>query len=1135
MIIHVEKIIYKSKMATMKKRLLLLCFFFSLGLSAQDKPLFTLLSPQQSGVTFQNTITDEKDHNILMYSNYYGGAGVGVGDFNKDGLPDLFFAGNLVEDELYFNLGDLSFQRANDEAGIADNGGWSSGVVVADINNDGWEDIYVTRELYDDNAELRKNKLYINTGAPIDLGNGHQGVRFEERSADYGLDNAERTRHAGFLDYNNDGWLDLYLLNQPPNPGNYSDLLGTNLMQEQWSPRLFKNNQDGTFSDVSKSAGLLLPGYANSMVATDFNKDGWVDIYLSNDYEAPDRLFKNNGDGTFTDVLQRKINHTSFYSMGVDAGDINNDGWPDIMTLDMVAEDNFRLKANMSGMNPQAFWKVVDEGGHYQYMFNSLQLNQCGQHFSDIGQLTGMSNTDWSWSNLIVDLDNDGWKDVFVTNGLLRDIRNSDASKTFPKYVRKTIDEFIKANPNAGEVHIFDILDLEMALELLPSEPLQNYVFQNNGDLTFTKRIEEWGLEEETFSNGAAYADLDNDGDLELIINNINAPAFVYRNNTVEQRSNNWLRVQLQDTKNQSARFGSKLTIEYGDLQQFFELTNIRGMYSTSESIAHFGLGNVNQVDRLSIRLPDGRTVVRENIAANQLLNIDISKAEPVQKVTQQAAQKSWFSPVDHLSLNKFEHRENDFDDYAKQVLLPHKMSQFGPALTTGDMNGDGLEDVFLGGAAGYAGQLYLQNKNGEFELKPVASFLEDANYEDVDAIWFDLENDGDLDLYVVSGGNAFPPQSKWYQDRLYLNQSGELTKANDLLPRFRESGGSVRPADFDADGDLDLLIGGRHQPWSYPSPTVSRLLKNENGQLLDITKTNAPDLIQLGMVTDAEWTDYDQDGDLDFIMVGEWMPITFFKNEEGTFTKDKILTNSTGWWYSIEVADLDNDGDDDYLIGNLGLNYKYKASTEEPFEVHYDDFDDNGSKDIVLSYYNFGEQYPLRGRSCSSEQVPMLKEQFPTYNIFASSDLESVYGPEKLEQALHYSAQTFASVYIENLGNGTFKVRLLPNEAQLSSINDFVIEDVNGDGHKDVLLSGNLFTSEIETTRNDAGISLLLWGDGRGNWTPASAAESGLVVPYDVKSIQKISTVNGSLLLFACNDLGLKIYKYRTSEKPEK
>ncbi len=1100
---------------------------FPYCLEGQSKEaLFKLLSPETTNVQFQNNITDEKEHNILMYSNYYGGAGIGVGDFNKDGLIDLFFAGNLVSDEIYFNLGDLKFQETNKQSGITDNGGWSSGVVVADVNNDGWPDIYVTRELYDDRPDLRKNVLYINTGKTFDLENGKTGVRFEEQAAKYGLDNAERTRHAGFLDYDNDGFLDVFLLNQPPNPGNYSDFFGTQLFQEKWSPRLFRNTGNGSFTDVSKQAGVLIPGYANSMVATDVNKDGWVDIYLTNDYESPDRLYLNNGDGTFQDVLKEQINHISYYSMGVDAADINNDGWPDLMTLDMVAEDNFRLKANMSGMNPESFWTVVEKGGHYQYMFNAMHLNNAGKNFSDIAQLAGISSTDWSWTNLIADFDNDGWKDVFVTNGLLRDIRNSDAAKTFPDYVRASVDAFIKANPNAGDVHIFDVLNLEEALDLLPSVPLKNYIYQNNGDLTFSKKIEEWGLTQETFSNGAAYADLDNDGDLELIVNNINAPASIYEN---QSRNNNWLRIQITDQQNHKPLFGTKISIHYdAGKSQFWELTNVRGMYSTSEHKAHFGLGKTTSIDKLSITLPNGKQIIQQNIPANQLLNIDIGEAKKDAQEKISTPKNTLFTEVQHSNLNKIIHQENIFNDYDKQVLLPHKMSQFGPALTTGDINNDGLEDVFVGGAFGYAGQFFTQESNGNFQpYKGAGDLKNDVNYEDIDALLFDLENDGDLDLYVVSGGNAFPPQHKMYQDRLYLNEAGVFKKDETKLPTFRESGGCIRPYDFDGDGDLDLLIGGRHLPWSYPSATLSRLLINENGILKDATKTLAPDLIFLGMVTDIVWTDFDQDGDMDFIAVGEWMPITFFENQNGIFKKKNTLANSTGWWYSIEKADIDRDGDEDYLVGNLGLNYKYKATSDEPFEVHYDDFDNNGTKDIVLSYYNFGEQYPLRGRSCSSEQIPTLTDKFPTYNIFAASNMEAVYGTENLGNALHYSAETFASVYIENQGNGLFKMSPLPNEAQISSINDFVIQDFDGDKHDDILLVGNLFTSEIETPRNDAGNGLLLQGDGKGNWTPISASQTGLYLPYDVKKIQQMSSIHGNYFLFGCNNDALKIYQW--------
>lgn len=1096
-----------------------------------NAPLFTLLSPSSTNIHFQNTITDKKDHNILVYSNYYGGAGVGVGDFNKDGLPDLFFAGNLVSDEIYFNLGDLKFQQTNEKSGIIDNGGWSSGVVVADINNDGWDDIYVTRELYDEKPDLRKNLLYINTGKTFDLTNGKKGVRFEEQAAAYGLDNSERTRHAGFLDYNNDGWLDLFILNQPPNPGNYSSLLGSNLMQEKWSPRLFHNaGADGikTFKDVSKQAGILLPGYANSMVASDVNQDGWVDIYLTNDYEAPDRLFLNNGNGSFSEVLKKKMNHLSFYSMGVDAADINNDGWPDLMTLDMVAEDNFRIKANMSGMNPKSFWKVVKDGGHYQYMFNAMQLNNEGENFSEISQLTGMSSTDWSWSNLIVDLDNDGWKDVFVTNGLLRDIRNSDAAKAFPKYVREVVNKFVEQNPNVGNVGIFDILNLDEALDLLPSVPLKNYVFQNNSDLTFSKKNDDWGFDQETFSNGSSYADLDNDGDLDLIVNNINESAFIYRNNSNKLNKNNWLRIELIDSQNNIPFYGSKILVNYDNGKtQFIELTNVRGMYSTSENVAHFGIGKAKKIDEIFITLPNGKQIKKENIKPNTFLKININHEVVLDEKIDSKNVKPLLEKVKNSKLSIFKHQENVFDDYEKQILLPHKMSQFGPALTKGDINGDGLEDVFIGGAKGQLGQFFIQKSNNNFEaIKMPNDFHKDAEYEDVNALLFDLENDGDLDLYVVSGGNFYPPQNKMYQDRIYLNENGIFKKDQSKIAKFRESGGGVYAADFDLDGDLDLLVGGRHLPWSYPSPTVSRLLKNENGILKDITKKNAPGLIQLGMVTDAIWTDFDNDKDLDFIIVGEWMPITFFENTNGTFKKlDNTIPYSTGWWYSLEKSDIDNDGDDDYLVGNLGLNYKYKATPTEPFEVHYHDFDDNGSKDIVLSYYNFGEKFPLRGRSCSSQQIPLVGEKFPTYNIFADSDMNSVYGEESLEKALSYSAKTFASVYIENKGQGNFEMTPLPNKAQISSINDFMIKDFDGDGNKDVLLAGNLFTSEIETTRNDAGNGLILKGDGMGNWKPLPTSKSGINIPLDVKGLQPVMVSNGIYILFGCNNSKLEVY----------
>ncbi|MDY8138400.1 VCBS repeat-containing protein [Aquimarina sp. 2201CG5-10] len=1100
----------------MKKNIIFyLSFLFWSSITAQDNKLFTLLEPAYTGVTFSNNVEDLKDRNILLYSNYYGGGGVGIADFNNDGLQDLFFSGNLVGDEIYINKGNLKFENITQKAGILNNGGWSSGVALADVNGDGFIDIYVCRELYDDHPELRRNKLYINNG----------DLTFSEQATQFRIDNSERTRHATFFDYNNDGLLDLFLLNQPPNPGSYSKFFGINLKNDlRYASKLYKNVDNTHFVDVSEEAGVLRTSNANSVSTGDFNNDGYTDLYIANDFYLPDFFYINNQDGTFTNIADQALKHMSYFSMGVDAADIDNDGLLDIMVADMAAEDNVRLKSNMSGMDPKAFWKVVNNGGHYQYMYNTLQLNNGNGTYSEIAELANISSTDWSWANLIADFDNDGLKDIYVTNGLLRDIRNTDANAKMADYVVEVANTFVKENPNAGDVSIWDILDLKKTVEILPSEKLKNYAFKNNGDYTFSKVMTDWGLDQKTFSNGAAYADLDNDGDLEIIVNNINETAFIYKNNTIENTRQNFLRIALKD-KNNKNTLGTKITIHYKNQKQFIETTNVRGIYSTSEQIVHFGLNTEEKINKVVVNWPNGKQTLLKNVETNQLITLFMNEAVSGEK--EEEILNPIFKEITKLQKLTHRHIENNFNDYKNQVLLPHKLSQFGPALASVDVNNDNLLDVYIGAAAGKTASLYIQNTLGTFTEASQEAFKEDAISEDLDAVFFDVDNDGDQDLYVVSGGNEYKSSSQNYKDKLYKNDgTGVFRKVKELdIPSI--SGSVAVPGDFDNDGDLDVFVGGRLFPGAYPTPVSSYILENKKGVLVNSTQQIAPELIDVGMVTDAIWDDFDKDNDLDLIVVGEWMPITIFENVSGQLVKSKTIKNSSGWWFSIHKGDFDNDGDIDFIAGNLGLNYKYKTTVEKPFDIYYQDFDKNGLGDIVLGYYNSGKHYPLRGFSCSAQQVPKLKEEIKKYDLFASLELEEVYGNDNLKEALHYEVQTFATSYIENLGDGTFKLKALPNKAQFSSVNDILVKDFNNDNNLDVLIAGNLYVSEIETMRNDAGTGLLLYGKGDGSFISQSIQESGFFTNGDVKKLLWMDNEKEKWVIVANNNDKIQLFKF--------
>jgi len=890
---------------------------------------------------------------------------------------------------------------------------------------------------------------------------------------------------------------------------------------------LFKN-EGGKFVDVSKTAGILQNpiGYGLGISVGDLNNDGWPDLYVGNDYSEHDYLYLNNTDGTFTETIKENTGHTSNYSMGNDISDFNNDGLLDMVTLDMVAEDNYGIKTSMSGMNPEKFNAHVAQGLHHQYMYNALQMNQgVGRDkqpkFSDVGQLAGVSNTGWGWGPLFMDVDNDGLQDLFISNGIKRDFRNND----FNTY-RRAREAEIQKNPKLDKRAVLKDLIFKM-----PARREVNYMYKNLGNLKFSDKSEAWGITLPTCSNGAAYADLDNDGDLDLVLNNSDTLAFLYKNNSIEKKLGNYLKISFEGNKDNVNGIGARVTIKIKNGIQLKEHYTSRGFQSAVGNSLHFGLGDVTVVDTLEVIWSDGSIQSLAEIEGNQHLTLKYENAKK-QDVAKQRQEKNNRTPYfNEASISpEIRHEENDFNDFKRESLLPHKMSQFGPAAAVGDVNGDGLDDLFLGQSTGKAPQLYLQKASGDFEESRQPDFRYAKPAENVGAQFFDADGDGDLDLYVVNGSNE-SESSEDYKDQLFRNDAGIFKLDTTALPSFSVSGSCVRPFDFDGDGDIDLFVGGRQVPGRYPSAADSYLLRNVSTSqkiaFTEVTEELAPMLQQLGMVTDAVWADIDNDTRADLIVVGEWMSPKILKNTEEGFqdiTSSAGLENEIGWWNAIAAADFDGDGDMDLVAGNLGLNYKYKASAEKPFEVYAADFDDSGSIDIVLGYYDEDELFPLRGRQCSSDQMPFIKEKFPTYDSFGKATMTDVFGEEKLRKAINYKATNFATCYFENTG-GKFNKSELPIAAQISSVNDISVADFTNDGNLDLLLAGNNYGSEVETPRNDASYGLLLTGDGQGNFKAMASEESRLLIQGDVRHIKKINLkrdagTQASILFIKNNDL---------------